>query len=267
MAAEPASLDGPEPRSSTWLDRARRRAREALPIVEFGTCAGVRVPAPARPRRLFDRVRPGVHTPEHRSFEGALASVHRQHTRPDDDVVIVGGGYGITTVAATKAGAAVTVYEPDPDRRAAIEQALRLNDVDPAAVDNRGVVVGELNPQEAADKGLDPDAVTILAPTDLPACDVLELDCEGAELTILEGLDPEDLPRLVAVEIHPIKLDGETDAVLDRLRALGYTVDRRLTHDGAALEPAGFEALLEGETPDVGDLDHQAFPPVAVAGR
>lgn len=236
-------------------------------MVEYGTCAGVSVPAPAEPRRRFDRLRPWRDTPEHRPFEGAMASVHRAFTRPDDDVVIVGGGYGITTTVAASAGADVTVFEPDPARGRAIGRTLQLNDVDPAAVTRRRAVVGELTPLEAAGKGLDPATIPVVPPGDLPACDVLELDCEGAERVVLDGLDPPTLPPTVAVEIHPIKLDGATEPVLARLRELGYDVVRRLTHDGATLDRETFDALLEGETPAVDDPDHQTFPPVVVARR
>jgi len=268
VAGVTGSSDGPLSVADAWFRTARRRVRDALPILEYGTCAGVRVPpTAATPRRLFDRLYPGVDTPEHRSFEGALASVHGEHPRQSDAVVIVGGGYGITTVAAARAGADVTVFEPDPDRLAALDRTCRLNGVEPGAVDRRRAVVGELNVHEAAAKGLDPDAATVVPPDELPPCDVLELDCEGAELAILEGLDPADLPRVVAVEIHPIKLDGGTDAVLETLEALDYAIDRRLTHDGAVVGPGAFAKLLDGETPDVGDPDHQTFPPVVVARR
>ena len=84
---------------------------------------------------------------------------------------------------------------------------------------------------------------------------------------ILAGLAPPDLPRVLAVEIHPIKLDGRTGPVLDRLADLGYEIDARLTHDGHPLDEAAFAALLEGETPSVADPDHQTFPPVVVAIR
>lgn len=270
----PRTIDASGP-STREADPGRRGAlarvagwvHTALPVIEYGTCSDVRVPRPAEPRRLFDRIRPRRDTPEHLPFESALASTHRRATRPGDAVVIVGGGYGITTVAAVRAGASVTVFEPAADRLAAIRETLRLNDVDPEAVTLRRSAVGKLNPHEAAEKGLEVEDVSIVNPADLPPCDVLELDCEGAELQILRGLDPASLPRVVAVELHPIKLDGATEPVLARLRDLGYSIERRLTHDGESLDAAAFDRLLAGETPDVGGADHQAFPPVAVAER
>lgn len=258
---------GVDERAGRRLADLGRRLRAVLPVREYGSCAGVRVSGPAEPRRGLDRLRPWRDTPEHRPFEGALASVHREFTGAGDRVVIVGGGHGITTAVAANAGADVTVFEPDPERREAIRRTLRLNDVDPEAIVLRGDVVGELNRLEVEQKGLDPEATPVVAPDELPPCDLLELDCEGAELAILEGLAPEVRPRILAVEIHPIKLDGATGPVLARLRELGYDVDRRLTHDGAPLDREAFEALLEGETPDVGDPDHQSFPPVVIARR
>lgn len=254
-------------------ERARRcheRVRDALPPVECGTCAGVRVPRPAEPRKPLDRLL-GRDTPEHSSFEGGLASVHRDQTRPGDQVAAVGGGFGITTVAAAEAGARVTVYEASADRLAALRETLRLNDVGPEQVTLRHSVVGELADAEAEEKGLHPDAAPTVAPADLLPCDVLELDCEGAERAVLRGLgdDATDtaLPRVVAVEVHPIKLGENPEEVLDLLSGLGYEPVEWLTHDGATISRRQFEALLDGETPDVTGADHQEFPPVVVAER
>lgn len=60
-----------------------------------------------------------------------------------------------------------------------------------------------------------------VAPSDLPECDVLDLDCEGAELEILRGIDFE--PRLLTVEAHP-HLGCSCEAVEDQLRSQGYEI-------------------------------------------
>ncbi len=246
------------------------RLRDALPAVEYGTCAGVRVPRPAEPRKPFDRLF-GRDTPDHSTFEGGLASVHRDHTRPGEDVTVVGGGFGITTVAAAETGARVTVYEASADRLAALRETLRLNGVGPDRVTLRQTVVGTLADAEAEAKGLDPNAAPTVPPADLLPCDVLELDCEGAELAVLRGLRaaaPDTaLPRLVAAEVHPTKLGEDPGAVLELLSGLGFEPTAWLTHDGAALSRDQFEGLLAGETPDVTGPDHQEFPPVVVAER
>ena len=250
--------------------RWHERVRDVLPSVEYGTCAGVRVPRPAEPRKPLDRLR-GLDTPEHSPFEGALASVHREHTRPGDEVAVVGGGFGITTVAAVEAGARVTVYEASADRLAALRETLDLNDVDPERVVLRQSVVGELADAETEEKGLDPDALSTVAPADLLPCDVLELDCEGAERAVLQEMraatPAASLPRLAAVEVHPIKLGEDPGEVLDLLSGLGYEPVAWLTHDGASISRGQFAGLLEGETPDLTGEDHQEFPPVVVAER
>jgi hypothetical protein len=254
-------------------ERGRRchgRVRDSLPVVEYGTCAGIRVPpAAASARRPLDRLF-GRETPEHSRFEGGLASVHRDHTRPGEDVAVVGGGFGITTVAAAEAGAQVTVYEASADRLAALRETLRLNGVDAGQVTLRQSVVGELAEAEAAEKGLDLDLPTV-DPAEVLPCDVLELDCEGAERMVLRGLraaTPDAaLPRLVAVEVHPIKLGHSPGKVVDLLSGLGYEPAEWLTHDGAGISREQFEALLDGETPGVTPKDHQEFPPVVVAER
>jgi FkbM family methyltransferase len=254
-------------------ERARRcheRVRDSLPAIEYGTCAGVRVPRPAEPRKPFDCLF-GRDTPDHSSFEGALASVHREHTCPDDEVTIVGGGFGITTVAAAEAGARVTVYEASADRLAALRETLRLNETDTSRVTLRQAVVGTLAETEAEGKGLDPDTVPTVPPADLLPCGVLELDCEGAERAVLRELRDAatdgSLPRLVAVEVHPIKLGERPGQVLDLLDSMGYEPVEWLTHDGATISSQQFEGLLDGETPDVTGEDHQEFPPVVVTER
>ena len=263
MSREPVEGSGLRVTAARW----RNRLRAGLPTVEYGTCAGVRVPtAAATPRKPLDRLR-GLDTPEASSFEGALASVHREHTRPGEHVVVVGGGFGVTTVAAARAGASVTAYEASADRLAALRETLRLNGVDTEKITLRQAVVGELAEAEAAEKGFEEDIPTV-APEDLPDCDVLELDCEGAERTVLGELSGTDSrPRLVAVEIHPIKLEGSPGEVLDLLDSMGYGPAAWLTHDGADISREQFESLLAGETPEVTDAGHQEFPPVVVAER
>lgn len=240
-----------------------------MPAVEYGTCAGVRVPRPAEPRKPLDRLL-CRDTPEHSSFEGGLASVHREHTRPGEAVAVVGGGFGITTVAAVEAGARVTVYEASAARLAALRETLRLNGVDPERVTPRRAVVGTLADAEAEAKGQPLLSSPTVPPADLLPCDVLELDCEGAERAVLRGLsDAHDasLPRLLAVEVHPVKLGHSPGEVVDLLSGLGYEPVEWLTHDGAGISREQFEALLDGETPGVTPEDHQEFPPVVVAER
>lgn len=83
-----------------------------------------------------------------------------------------------------------------------------------------------------------PDTIRVTAVTlhDLFAeyrieqCDLLKLDCEGAEYGILYGCPPEDLRRIrqIAMEVHPGPGPEENIDALDAfLRAGGYKTRRR----------------------------------------
>jgi hypothetical protein len=61
-------------------------------------------------------------------------------------------------------------------------------------------------------------------PTDLPACDILELDCEGAEIEILQQLSIS--PRTIIVETHA-HLDAPEADVRAELDRLGYDIVER----------------------------------------
>ncbi len=139
----------------------------------------------------------GLPTADIPDYEEALILGLRAHVRSGDRVVIVGGGIGITAVVAARATGSsgrVTCYEGSRDQIALIEQVLDRNgcrdqvDVVHATVGSAKFVYGS---SEGA------RAVQV---KDLPECDVLELDCEGAERDILEGLSRR--PRILLVETH-----------------------------------------------------------------
>lgn len=61
----------------------------------------------------------------------------------------------------------------------------------------------------------------ITSPPDIPQCDVLQLDCEGAELIILK--DMRIRPRTILVETHGL-YGSPTRSVGTLLKELGYNV-------------------------------------------
>ena len=166
-----------------------RVLRPHLPRDELEVISGV----PVRNAALLD-------TTDTREFEAIQANALRRHVHPGDEVVVIGGGFGVTsTIAAQRAApdGRVDVYEPARNRASQTRKILSLAGVEEwvtvheAAVGTLGI-------------GTDPDADTTgsetVCPADLPECDVLDIDCEGAELDILRGLDQR--PRLVLVEVH-----------------------------------------------------------------
>jgi len=151
-------------------------------------------------------------------YEFALCEGLSRSVNPSDHVVIVGGGLGVTAVhAARMAGAKgqVTVYEASESRFSDLETAIRLNHVDDQVKTVRGVVGTDV-------KVYGEEASTRIPPSGLPACDVLELDCEGAEMMILKEMNI--LPRILLVETHGFRGAPTTD-VEDLLRGRGYEVE------------------------------------------
>ncbi|WP_440989039.1 FkbM family methyltransferase [Haloarchaeobius baliensis] len=119
----------------------------------------------------------------------------RELTRPDDSVVVVGGGHGVTAVVAARQGESVVVYEGGRELAERVRETARLNRVDDR-IDVRHAIVAEGKEVYGDETGS-----TVVSPADLEECDVLELDCEGAEEPILKGMTIR--PRVIIVETHP----------------------------------------------------------------
>jgi hypothetical protein len=68
------------------------------------------------------------------------------------------------------------------------------------------------------------DLGPVLPPSQLPSCDVLQLDCEGAEVEILRETMIQ--PRVILVETHGI-FGAPTNLVASLLEKRGYVVTDR----------------------------------------
>jgi hypothetical protein len=139
------------------------------------------------------------HEPE---FKNDLVNTVRNTVKPGDDVVIVGGGRSVVAVHASRAGGNVTVYEAANEMVSLTAGVRYLNNVD---FDIRHAVVGA--PIDVF--GDDSHAIRV-DPASLKG-DVLVLDCEGAERSILPDVSGF---RNTIVETHPAK-GSSTDDVLD----------------------------------------------------
>lgn len=168
---------------------------------------------------------PGADFDEEKGFypdhERTVVSHLRRHVRRGDSVVVVGGGWGTTAVVAarmTHFEGNVTVYEPSSKMLTLIRRTLKANCVE-EVVTVEHAAIGSVSDSSKRIFGL--DDVDLHPPAEIPRCDVLDMDCEGAELEILRGL--EFKPRLLTVEAHPHLgcSHNEIEAQLDRL---GYTI-------------------------------------------
>lgn len=151
-------------------------------------------------------------------YEDALIGGLEQAIQPGDHVCVVGGGWGVSAVRSAWAGAnLVDVYEPGDEQVNHCAATVERNAADePIRVHHRAVGP----PRNVYGK----TSAGTLPPEDLPNCDVLVLDCEGAEMKILEQLD--ELPRAVVVEVHPMYGVSKPE-MLGLLVGRGYEIDYR----------------------------------------
>lgn len=188
-----------------------RVLREWLPR-KFGVYAGV----PARTCKLLDAT---DHFPDYK--RGVLEAIG-EHVSEGDHVELVGFGRGISTVHILRAGAAkVTAHEAAPEMIKIGRETLSVNTVSEDAVDIRHSVVGE-----AVNVYGDESGATVVQPSELSSADVLLLDCEGAEESILSSIGT--LPATVIVETHPER-GVPTRATVDALDE-AYEIERLQYH-------------------------------------
>jgi hypothetical protein len=177
---------------------------------------------PVGHRKIGDQLLPKLYNPpdvnDAPDYEQALITALKAHVKSGDEVVVVGGGLGVTSVvaalAATETGH-VKCFEGDLRGVEAVHRVAQLNDVLERVTAHHAVV------GEAIGVYGDAVATTTVQPSELPSCDILELDCEGAEIGILR--DMIILPRVVAVETHGF-LGAPTAAVRKLLESRGYHV-------------------------------------------
>jgi hypothetical protein len=185
--------------------------RDFIPY-RWGTKAGVEV----RDYRLLDL---SPHQPEYK--QGMVRSI-REFVNNKTDVCEIGAGRGILTFHAFEAGAKhIQAYEAAADMISVAEETLTRNignnwhdrvDLQHAVVGEPGKIYGELD-----------DADTV-PPENLSDADVLVLDCEGAELSILSNLG--NHPEVVICESHPYD-DAPATEIGKVLTEAGYTIQHR----------------------------------------
>lgn len=150
--------------------------------------------------------------------EEVLVARTREHVQRGDTVTVVGGGEGVSTVAAAHAAGPsghVIVYEGSAEQTKRVRECCQLNDVDSRVTIHHSIV--------SEDRGVygDKKADSRTRPDELSECDVLQLDCEGAEIPILGLIDIR--PRTIIVETHGM-YDAPPKMVRSLLEDCGYTV-------------------------------------------
>lgn len=150
------------------------------------------------------------------NYESALINGLRNYVKTGDHIVIVGGGYGVTSCIASKLTGKegkVTCYEASQTSIKHIKRTLSLNDCfDNISLHNKSVgrpisIMGSAK------------ANMQVEPEELPECDILELDCEGSEKEILQNLKIR--PKVILVETHGI-FNSPTTEIVELLKKINY---------------------------------------------
>ena|ERR1700677_3249523 len=199
----------------------RRTIRKPLPTIAEVKYSGVPI---SRERKFGDSRMPVFLIPhpleDIAGYEQTLIGALRSEIRVGDRVTVVGGGEGVTAVVAAQAvgeTGSVVCFEGS---------AWGVRKVKGTAVRNkmsRRLTVKHAVVGEAIDVYGDAGqlATLVVAPAELPESDVLELDCEGAEIVILRNMTIR--PRVIAVETHGFH-GAPTGVVKALLEELGYAV-------------------------------------------
>ena len=154
-------------------------------------------------------------------YEAILVAGLNETVRPGDTVVIVGGGAGVTSVfAALRTGpsGAVDCFEGSKRHVSCVKETAARNSVTNVRVHHAIVA------KSIVVYGTGSDLGPVLPAAQLPPCDVLELDCEGAEAEIVSELTIR--PRVILVETHG-KYGAPTDLIASLLEKRGYIVSHR----------------------------------------
>jgi len=150
----------------------------------------------------------------HETYESATRRLMREYLRPDDELVVVGGGTGITSITASPYIQRVTAIEADAHTRDRFMHHLDRN-----GVDNVDLHLGWVGDPDDPNRPADVDVFELEGHT------AMEIDVEGNGLPIISRI-PETV-ETVFFESHPTMGVSTFDAI-ERLRTQGFRIiDRR----------------------------------------
>jgi hypothetical protein len=200
----------------------RRTIRKLLPTIAEVKYSGIPI---SRERKFGDAKLPVFLIPhlleDIGDYEQTLIGALQSEIRVGDRVTIVGGGEGVTAVVAAQAvgeTGSVVCFEGSGWGVQKIQATGTRNKI------SRRLTVKHAVVGEAINVYGDPDQHSrlVVAPTELPGCDILELDCEGAETLILRNITIR--PRVIVAETHGF-YGAPTVVVKELLEGLGYAVE------------------------------------------
>jgi FkbM family methyltransferase len=172
---------------------------------------------------------------------------------PGWHVVDVGANIGVFALWAERLGAHVTAYEPEPNtfaslvtnvagRRISPRQAALVGEAAPSArlylsgvrSTRHTLLAKEIESSAPLRDFVDVPTVT-LADVVGDGCDLLNLDCEGAEFEALLRTEDQTLRRAKRLFVEWHRIGGEPEVIVDRLEAAGMDVEVVWTSDAVGM--------------------------------
>ena len=173
--------------------------RKFVPITSKAVHSGIKLPLSADiPADLLHRPTDSIIPPIFPLYKELNCRFLANCCKKGDTVVIIGGGHGVTATKAAVCvgrGGNILAYEGSPNRASLLKKTLSINGVDNWSQVINAVVGSNDFVVENSRKAV------VISPKKIPPCHVIEIDCEGAELGILESLT--SLPDYIVVETHP----------------------------------------------------------------
>jgi len=149
------------------------------------------------------------------TYESATRALMREYLNPQDSLLVVGGGTGITAITASPHLSRVTAIEADAAVRDRFKHHISINDVD-----NVEVHLGWVGDADDPER---PDGVGVF---ELEGHSAIEIDVEGNGIPVIDQIP--DTVRKVFYESHPTMGVFTVDAI-EELRDAGFDIiDRRL---------------------------------------
>lgn len=168
------------------------------------------------------------------NFEAGVYLSHLRVTNSNDKILAIGLGTGSTLILIVKILDKKGFYRCIEASLLQIDKAyenINLNEVDNSKFEIINAFAGDKSCESWGKSSMD------MVDINQYDFDVLEMDCEGSELSIIQSL--KKYPNYIIIELHPWHFDShyyEFDDFLSLMDNKGYTFHFAYGHDGDYLD-------------------------------
>lgn len=177
------------------------------------------------------------------SFELGVLKSHLRITRQTDRILAIGLGIGTTLIPVVKeildkSNGFYTCIESSQSQIERAKKNIEINKID----NNKYKIINAF----AGDNSNNSYGQSVNEFVNINdfEFDVLELDCEGCELSTLQNLSKR--PRAIIVELHPLNFDSNYnnfDTILNLMSIMGYKLEFCYGHNGDFIDNGKVELI------------------------